>query len=147
MAHGVLHENDRNTRENARGKHGAYRPHGHLPAVFPTPTPHVLLWGFSPPPQTPAQHFSLSLPVLPSGLPGPCPHQHPKDEGLVPAPLQSSGEVAQAKTWSGVDIHAGLCPIPLALGCPLLEYWPSMQWALTQMSETVTSSELSVEPS
>lgn len=147
MAHGVLHENDGNTRENARGKHGAYRPHGHLPAVFPAPTPHVLLWGFSPPPQTPAQHFSLSLPSYPRAFLALVPTSTPRTRAWFLLPFSPPERWPQAKTWSRVDMHAGLCPIPLALGCPLLEYWPSVRWALTQTSETVTSSDLSVEPS
>lgn len=62
----------------------------------PHPLPMCFLWGFSPP-QTPAQCFSPSLPILPTGRPGPCPHQHSKDKGLVPAPLQSPREVAPGK--------------------------------------------------
>lgn len=75
------------------------------------------------------------------------PTSTPRTRAWFLLPFSPPERWPQAKTWSGIEMHAGLCPIPLALGRPLLEYWPSMRWALMQMSEAVTPSELSVEPS
>ena len=101
------------------GGGGSYRSHGRLPAASP-PLPMCFLWGFSPP-HTPAQRFSPSLPVLPSGPLALVPTSAPRTRAWFPL-FSLPEKWPRAKTWSGIEMRAGLSPTPLALCCPLLEY-------------------------
>lgn len=86
----------------------------------PPPLPMCFLWGFSPP-HTPAQRFSPSLPVLPSGPLALVPTSAPRTRAWFPL-FSLPEKWPWAKTWSGTEMRAGLSPTPLALCCPLLEY-------------------------